>query len=214
LVVVNTHGDSLTNLIEGTVININDPAFKAISIVAIPEPPRVGSVVFYLNGKYVRTENSAPYSLNGDGSGGYISWPAKVGNYTLTVQPFSKPFGGGIAGDPLTVHFSVIKGAVTAHSTSVAREGEETAQQEATLTVYPVPVRDEFSISLQGYTGSAVQLIIRNVQGEPIYNEYLSTEKAQQHSISASKLNLQTGVYYIQLIGSDGFSQIRKVLKE
>ena len=58
----------------------------------------VGSVVFNLSGNNIRTENVAPYAINGDKSGNYNSWNPANGTYVLTATPYSSGGGGGTAG--------------------------------------------------------------------------------------------------------------------
>ncbi|MEM1178732.1 MAG: DUF5060 domain-containing protein [Acidobacteriota bacterium] len=69
----------------------------------------VGSVVFALSGAEVhnQTESVAPYALFGDSGGDYNPWTPTVGAYALTAQSFSGADGGGAAGTPLTVNFTV-----------------------------------------------------------------------------------------------------------
>jgi hypothetical protein len=68
----------------------------------------VGSVRFKLNGSGVRLENAVPYSIGGDQNGNYAPWSGAVpGDYTLTATPYSASGGGGTAGTPVTIHFTI-----------------------------------------------------------------------------------------------------------
>ncbi|WP_158305489.1 DUF5060 domain-containing protein [Opitutus terrae] len=67
----------------------------------------VGSVAFILDGKTLRTENVAPYTLAGDGTGNYYSWTPSVGSHTLKVVPYSGKDRTGTAGTSLQVGFTV-----------------------------------------------------------------------------------------------------------
>ncbi len=77
------------------------------NIRAETNPKKVGSVVFNLNGRRIRTENEAPYALSGDRNGNYHSLTLEPGQYTLTATPYSQPNRKGIEGKPLTIHFEV-----------------------------------------------------------------------------------------------------------
>ncbi len=70
-----------------------------------------GSVKFLINGTVFRTENTAPYALNGDQpSGSFTPWIPNPGNYTLTVVAYSGSSGSGTAGPSYTVRFTVLPG--------------------------------------------------------------------------------------------------------
>jgi len=68
----------------------------------------VGSVKFIVNGSTVKTENAAPYAINGDNGGSYIAWNPTVGSKTLTGTPYSGSNGSGSAGISETVNFTII----------------------------------------------------------------------------------------------------------
>lgn len=72
--------------------------------------PDVKSVVFSLNGSNIRTENIAPYSVNGDNNGNYTPWPLSAGTYTVSATPYSGNSGSGTAGVAETVLFYVVDG--------------------------------------------------------------------------------------------------------
>jgi hypothetical protein len=73
-------------------------------------PANVASVKFSLSGKQTktRTESSRPFALFGDINGNYNDWAPALGSYTLKVTPYSATGGGGTAGTPLTINFSII----------------------------------------------------------------------------------------------------------
>ncbi|MDZ7848243.1 MAG: T9SS type A sorting domain-containing protein [Owenweeksia sp.] len=73
-------------------------------------PSAVGSVEFELNGNNIRTENVAPYSINGDNSGNYDPWDPGIGSHTVSAIPYSGNNGSGIMGRSKTVNFWVIDG--------------------------------------------------------------------------------------------------------
>lgn len=77
---------------------IDTNAFSPNAIInAKMSPEAVGSVVFDLNGTQT-TVNTAPYT---------IPIPP-VGTYSLTATPYTAADGGGTAGAPLTIDFTVI----------------------------------------------------------------------------------------------------------
>ena len=105
LVNAETNQDS-GQLVDGAVITLNNPPQK-FNIRANINPEKVGSVLFELNGK-TRKDNNSPYSLFGDNQGIYNEWKnPRVGQYTLTAVPYSKKRGQGNAGQSMTISFSV-----------------------------------------------------------------------------------------------------------
>jgi hypothetical protein len=84
----------------------------------------VGSVVFDLSGPQVQStvENLPPYALFSDLNGAYNSWTPLGGTYTLTATPFDAPQGGGAAGSPLTITFTVVAPALPVRLTAFLAE--------------------------------------------------------------------------------------------
>jgi hypothetical protein len=80
-----------------------------LNIRAETVPATVGSVRFDLDGT-ARTENHLPYALAGDAAGGsdYLPWTPGVGSHRLVVTPFTSANGGGTAGIPLAISFTVV----------------------------------------------------------------------------------------------------------
>ena len=72
----------------------------------------VGSVVFYVGGKKIRTDNGAPFAYFLDDNGVYRSWKPMLGTHTMRAVPYSAANGEGSAGTPVEVTFTVIEGAV------------------------------------------------------------------------------------------------------
>ncbi|MDF9795962.1 subtilisin family serine protease [Catalinimonas alkaloidigena] len=93
---------------DGTVINLLTT--PNLSIVANPEFEDFnGSIVFYLNGELVHTENYAPYAIGGDNKGDLASFDIEPGEYTLTAMTFTEKDGGGMQGSSTSVEFKVVE---------------------------------------------------------------------------------------------------------
>src|SRR5205807_8150077 len=73
----------------------------------------VASVIFKLDGAFLRTENYRPYLVAGNKNGGPIyRWKPTVGRHTLTAIPYSENHGKGVAGIPVSVSFKAINSAL------------------------------------------------------------------------------------------------------
>jgi hypothetical protein len=73
----------------------------------------VASVKFMLNGKVVRTENFAPFSIAGDTNGDYAPWKVPAGQHRLTVVPYTGRNATGVAGVSYVVNFTAVDGSGT-----------------------------------------------------------------------------------------------------
>lgn len=115
LINADTNAD-IRQLQDGDTINLAGLATLTLNIRANTAPAVVGSVVFNLIGAETRnqTESIVPYALFGDNNrGDYFAWTPTNGAYTLKVTPYSSKAGGGTAGTPLTIHFTVTRQVVS-----------------------------------------------------------------------------------------------------
>jgi hypothetical protein len=208
--VVDTSGKLLRSLNDGDKININDPLLKAINIVA-NTTGQVGSVNFWVNNKSYRTENGVPYTLAGDQNGKFNSWSPQVGSYILSAIPHSQQNAKGPKGKSLTIHFTVVKENVSTVSQRLSNEGNEEmgrAGELLSVFLYPVPVDDELHVKISDKVGSDAILTIRNSQGMTIDTRYYST------SSSINTLPLSPGIYFMQVVGNNGFQTVVKFIKK
>src|SRR4051812_47848941 len=66
------------------------------------------SVIFKLDGKLVRVENTAPFAVAGDdGKGHYNRWTLTNGRHTLTATPCGAANGSGTPGKIVLARFTV-----------------------------------------------------------------------------------------------------------
>ena len=97
---------------DGDLIELDDFIENSFSVVANVGDVNVGSVVFDLNKtKGYKTENIAPFALNGDFSDGTNFYPVEfpIGINTITATPYSGRNGTGEKGTSLTISFEVIR---------------------------------------------------------------------------------------------------------
>ena len=135
-------------LVNGATLNLASLPTRNLNIRAHTNPMTVGSVRFALdaNPDY-RTENGAPYALEGDTQEDYTAWTPSVGRHTLAATAFSGASASGTAGTALTVSFTVIDQNATATATS-------TNTPLPTATPTPTPEPTSGTPELAGLTGS------------------------------------------------------------
>lgn len=85
-----------------------DIANNLISIRADTDPAIVGSVVFWVDGNVVATDNSAPYTIAGESGSDILPWNIALGEHTIVATPHSGADGTGDAGTPFTVQLNIV----------------------------------------------------------------------------------------------------------
>lgn len=104
----------ITSIEEGSIINLAEVGI-ALNVRANVSGT-VGSVVFDYDEYNIGTsgtanrqvESVAPYAMRGDNSGDYRVWTPSVGEHTITATSYSEASGGGAAGTPYVINFTVI----------------------------------------------------------------------------------------------------------
>ena len=92
----------------GTTLDLATLPTKNLNIRANTAPGTVGSVRFGYDGNAnYQTETNAPYALASDNGGNYLPWTPTVGAHTVTAMPYTGANGGGTAGTPLTLNFTI-----------------------------------------------------------------------------------------------------------
>lgn len=92
---------------DGAVLELGKLPTRNLNIRANARPAQVGSVRFELDGRPVKTEDTAPYALAGDREGDYAAWTPTPGVHTLSATAHSEPKAGGLASKPFTIRFAV-----------------------------------------------------------------------------------------------------------
>ena len=137
LVSADTYADIQT-LAAGAVLNLATLPTRNLNIRANTNPATVGSVVFALSGAQARsqTESVVPYALFSDNGGAYNPWTPPVGNYSLLATPYAAAGGGGTAGTPLTLAFSVVDQAAGPYTLTVTTSGSGTVVKSPNAATY------------------------------------------------------------------------------
>ena len=107
----------LKTLMGGSGVNLEDPATGSYAIrVEVDPDVTVGSLNFELTGPKdsSRMDNSAPYSLYGDGEDGFVGEPLPAGIYELKVTAYSEADQGGVELETRVISFTVNSRAIGA----------------------------------------------------------------------------------------------------
>jgi hypothetical protein len=96
----------------------------------------VGSVTFTLDGNLLRTENVAPFTINGDASGSYTPWTPTIGSHKLRATPYQSDNHAGAIGVSVEVSFNVISSSTASLTTALASSTESLTITTAPLTMY------------------------------------------------------------------------------
>jgi hypothetical protein len=93
-------------LTDGDTIDTNT---APVSTRAIVEPLDPGSVVFAVDGQWVRTEENPPWLISGNdpNTGAIFRWSIAAGTRRVKATPHSAPAGGGAAGVALEQTFLI-----------------------------------------------------------------------------------------------------------
>jgi hypothetical protein len=108
LTLVNADTDQdVGTLTNGMVVSYGQLGTRRINIRANVSGT-AGSVVFgFDSNSTYKMENHMPYTIGGDNSGDYNPWTPTAGSHTVTATPYSSYNGGGTAGCPVTVSFTI-----------------------------------------------------------------------------------------------------------
>ncbi|MDX2306036.1 MAG: hypothetical protein NW226_24715 [Microscillaceae bacterium] len=105
-----TRREDIMPIKEGSTINLSALDAKLLTIRAITEPARVGSVFFDLQGPITQTklENLRPYSLFGENlDHSFVGKIFTAGDYFIECIPYPLPDQNGVEGEKLTIHFAL-----------------------------------------------------------------------------------------------------------
>jgi hypothetical protein len=126
-----------------------------LNIRADTSPATVGSVRFSYDAvSNYMTQSGAPYTIGGDTLTDYWAWTPALGTHTLTATPYTLSAGGGTAGTPLTVVFTVINSQVTGNP--VANAGTDQSITLPTSSVVLTGSGTDNGGSISSYAWSQV----------------------------------------------------------
>ncbi len=102
-----TTGNQLMEIEDGTVLDYGKLGSPKVNIVANVNSAQ-GSVRFdFAGNSNYQTDSAPPYALFGSAGEGLLDNELLDGIHTLTATPYTGPSGGGTAGTPKTINFTV-----------------------------------------------------------------------------------------------------------
>jgi hypothetical protein len=208
---VNADNDQdVTSLKDGDIIDLSTLPGEHLNIRATVSPSKVGSVVFNLDGN-IHVENGFPYAAGGDVSGNYYPMILSPGTHTLTATPYSEhtPYSGtvgnGKKGKSLTIHFTIVRSALTQQRVGLQSPADkDMIPIKTVLRAMPNPFSDRtivrFSIPQKDYTTVAVY-DIKGVLIKRLYQAQAEGDK--EYRVEVNSKGWSSGRYIVRLVTRD-----------
>ena len=150
---------AITTLNTGSSVDL-----AALNLVGYNIQANVGNTVarvdFQLTGPLTvnTSDTDAPYSLFGDEQGDFNTQQVQAGDYALTVTPFVQENGSEIAGEPITITFSLVANDLVVLNPRLVRVpgGEAIDSLQDGDEIYLAELPEEFSVVTDATGGSVL----------------------------------------------------------
>lgn len=189
-------------------INANEdkplfPLFEGSTFIPSPHwniqvrtyPEVTGSVKIVVNGKAI-VENVFPYAAFKDNNGDYYPWNATPGSYNIKATPYTMQNAKGIAGESLSINFTVLDNGTA----RIESASSDLIEKTVKLTTYPNPLTDEavLEIMLPHTEKVTVELLDKTMMPIKIFEGNVDAQTLTRIPIDANRL--QNGIYYTRII--------------
>ena len=187
-------------LVNGGTYDISDFEFSNLEIVTTET---VGSLILDLSGNvdHLQTESFFPYDLFGNNNNNAFSFVA--GEYTLTIDIYSEVRGNGIIIESAEISFTLENNAATASQSFLT--------DETGISIFPNPASEIVAIDVTETGKELAQISISNLFG-PV--DSFDIANPQQNIFELPVNNYLEGVYFLNLLFSDGTVEIRQLIIE
>ncbi len=139
----------------------------------------IKKVLFRINGKFHELDRESPYE---------VTWkPRKVGSYTIDVMAINSDYEKTISSN-VTVTINKSEG----------KKVEELLHGETSISIYPNPARNTFTIATKGFKKATI--LITDVLGNRVYSKSTDAKTVEV----ATKAKFAVGLYFIKIIDQDG----------
>jgi Secretion system C-terminal sorting domain len=81
------------------------------------------------------------------------------------------------------------------------------------VTIFPNPAQNEINIALKGYSGKTVDIILYNLQGQPVHIEHITDLQKDVHSFSVDEKRL-SGLYMMHIKAQGKRDVLKSVIIE
>ncbi|MCB9155196.1 MAG: DUF362 domain-containing protein [Caldilineae bacterium] len=164
-----------------------------LAFQANTDPSVTGSVVFQFDGTPA-IDNSAPYQFDG----APLEWTPGVGPHTISAQPFSAAGGGGAAGEPLTINFTVTN---TPLAVAMASFDAVPAGDHVSVTWETVSEIDNAGFNLyRGATDAAPEQLLAFIPSQAPGSAQGASYSYQDSDVEAG----QTWFYWLEAVDLGG----------
>ncbi|MEM8899920.1 MAG: T9SS type A sorting domain-containing protein [Bacteroidota bacterium] len=202
-------------LTDGSIINLAEFPYP-LNVNAVPEDceaKTVNSVRFELQGplELSRTESAAPFALGGDNRGDYLPLDFKIGNYQLSLTPFSEKGAKGISGLEKVINFRVVNvlngssgfdsaphGIGTQTNKRTASNKEFSHEDRLSVSVVPNPASRKTTVWVEGAMAGETEVYITDILGKRIYSQ-----KAEKNTLIQQFIlpltGLSQGVFFVNV---------------
>ncbi|MGV3642106.1 MAG: PKD domain-containing protein, partial [Adhaeribacter sp.] len=204
----------IRTLVAGETINLASLPTQNLNIRANTNPEIVGSVKFALSGPQSKNvvESGAPYALYGDKNGNYNAWVPATGTYTLVATPYTSSGGGGTAGTPLSLSFTVVNQSAAARM-DLSATGR--TDQAVALRPFPNPSQDgRFQVLLPEAVTGEISYELVSLSGASLAKGKLDlSQPAALLDFDFSRQMQASGMYYLKLQGERFHNQLKLMRK-
>ncbi|MDX2303447.1 MAG: T9SS type A sorting domain-containing protein [Microscillaceae bacterium] len=169
---------------------------------------QVKSVVFYLNGKLFKVENTEPYAMGGDRIGNFSSLNLPLGIQTIKAIPYPLANGKGEPGEALEILVNVTRGTTTANK--VAQDQPSLDQDAIQLGVYPNPGSDVIHVKVAHPDNGQVIIQMTDLLGRVVAYQVLDKTQTEVESTLQVK-EIPEGAYLLK-VQHGNFQKIEQVL--
>jgi hypothetical protein len=195
LMIADARGNAIRPLLDGDKINLADTALKNFKIIAITDGV-IGSVKFRRNGRSLSTTNDNPYSVSSDLLGNTL------GYHLLSATPYPERDAAGEPGQAMRVLFRLVNGTppTPAFTQQIGN---------MSLSLYPVPVRDQLNVEISGGGVQLLRFTLRNYLGHTVFE---GTHEGEDATYQISMSDMRSGFYYLEVQGH-GYKKVIRFVK-